>query len=87
MPRWKRFALTRFLPAFSSPAALSSYEQNLLRITNVQGLPLEALQSIQALAAARRDYLRAVTDFNIAQFALLRAVGWQIRNVDGEAAR
>lgn len=55
--------------------ARTSYEKNLDRIRNGQGLPLEALQAIQALAQAQRDYLRAVTDFNTAQFALDRAVG------------
>ncbi|MCE9524635.1 MAG: TolC family protein [Planctomycetales bacterium] len=56
-------------------AALTSYERNLARIENTQGLPLEALQSIQALTQARRDYLRAVSDFNAAQFQLLHHIG------------
>ena len=55
--------------------ALASYERNLERIQNAQGLPLEVLQSIQALAAARREYLRVVTDHNAVQFQLLRAIG------------
>jgi outer membrane protein TolC len=57
-------------------AALSSYERNLERIKNVQGLPLEALQSIQALTQARREYLRAVASYNEAQLRLQRALGW-----------
>ena len=56
-------------------AAVKSYERNLARIENTQGLPLEALQSIQALTQARRDYLRAVRDFNAAQFQLLHHIG------------
>ena len=56
-------------------AAQTSYERNLARIENTQGLPLEALQSIQALSQARRDYLRAVSDFNAAQFQLLHHIG------------
>lgn len=56
-------------------AAQASYERNLTRIENTQGLPLEALQSIQALTQARRDYLRAVSDFNAAQFQLLHHIG------------
>jgi outer membrane protein TolC len=59
-------------------AAQKSYDRNLERIRNVQGLPIEALQSIQALDAARREYLRAVVDYNTAQFRLHRALGWPI---------
>src|SRR5258705_171506 len=59
-------------------AAQQSYERNLERIRNTQGLPIEVLQSIQALDAARREYLRAVVDYNTAQFRLHRALGWPI---------
>jgi len=57
-------------------AAQSSHERNLARIRDLQGLPIEAQQSIQALALARRDYLRALIDYNSAQFTLYRAIGW-----------
>ncbi len=57
-------------------SAAASYERNMERIQNVQGLPIEALQSIQALTAARRQYLRAVIAYNEAQFRLHRALGW-----------
>lgn len=57
-------------------AAEGSYEKNWERILNVQGLPLEVLQSIQALAQARREYLRAVIDHNAAQFRLHHSLGW-----------
>jgi outer membrane protein TolC len=56
--------------------ARSSYDRNVERIQNAQGLPLEVLQSIQALAQAQREYLRVVTDYNLAQFSLQRALGW-----------
>jgi outer membrane protein TolC len=56
-------------------AAEDSYRRNLLRAENAQGLPIEALQSISALGLARRDYLRAVSDHNLAQFQLVRAIG------------
>ena len=56
-------------------AAKASYDRNLERIKGGQGLPIEVLQSIQALAAARREHARAITDFNAAQFALHRATG------------
>jgi outer membrane protein TolC len=55
--------------------ARSSYDKNLDRIQNAEGLPLEVLQSLQALAQAQREYLRVVTDHNNAQFALQRATG------------
>ena len=57
-------------------AARDSYRKTIERIREGQGLPLEALQSIQALDQARREYLRAVTSYNQAQFALTRALGW-----------
>jgi outer membrane protein TolC len=60
-------------------AATSSYTRNLDRIKQGQGLPIEVLQSIQALDDARREYLRAVVDYNAAQFSLLRALGWPIQ--------
>jgi outer membrane protein TolC len=59
-------------------SAQQSYDRNLNRIRNAQGLPIEVLQSIQALDAARRDYLRALIDYNTAQFRLQRALGWPI---------
>ena len=57
-------------------AAERSYELNLQRIENARGLPIEALQSVQALAQSRRDYLNAVIDHNVAQLRLCRATGW-----------
>jgi outer membrane protein TolC len=57
-------------------AATASYERNLDRISNAQGLPIEVLQAIQALAQARRDLLRAIVAYNEAQFRLHRALGW-----------
>lgn len=57
------------------PAAVASYALNRKRIEGAQGLPIEVLQSIQALALARREYLRAVVEYGAAQFALRRALG------------
>jgi hypothetical protein len=34
------------------------------------------MQSVQALSVARREYLRTLIDYNTAQFALYRALGW-----------
>lgn len=65
-------------------AAEKSYKLNLKRIENAQGLPIETLQAIQALATARQNYLDAVVDFNIAQIELCRATGWVIEPpIDG----
>lgn len=59
-------------------AAQRAYQHSLERIRHGQGLPLEALQAIQALDAAQRDYLRAVIDYNAAQFRLQWALGWPV---------
>ncbi len=55
-----------------------SYQRNLQRVRGGQGLPLEVLQSIQALDLSRREYLRAVGDFDQWQFRLYRALGCPI---------
>ncbi len=57
-------------------AAERSYRLNEDRIENAQGLPIESLQAVQALAATRLNYLNSVVDYNIAQFELCRAIGW-----------
>lgn len=57
------------------PSAVASYHLNRKRIEGAQGLPIEVLQAIQALALARREYLRAIIDYSAAQFALRRALG------------
>lgn len=56
-------------------SARQSYELNRNRIYEKQGLPIEVLQAIQSLAAARQLYVDTVTDYNQAQFRLLTAVG------------
>lgn len=59
--------------------AEASYRRNVDRIRDGQGLPIEVLQSMQALDAARRDYVRTIADYNESQFQLHRAIGWPIR--------
>jgi outer membrane protein TolC len=66
-------------------AALASQQQNLERIEQAKGLPIEVLQSIQALAQARREYLRTLIDYNAAQFTLYRALGWPAKMPDEPA--
>ncbi len=58
--------------------ASDSYRRNLQRIRGGQGLPLEVLQSLQALDQSCREYLRAVGDYDEWQFRLYRAVGCPI---------
>ncbi len=60
-------------------SATNSYDRNLTRIREGQGLPLEVLQSLQALDEARREYLRTLADYNESQFRLQRALGWPIQ--------
>lgn len=66
--------------------ALDSHRRNMDRIQQGEGLPIEALQSVQALDAARRDYLRAVVEYNQAQFELYRALGWPISDWPNEGS-
>ncbi|WP_296457154.1 TolC family protein [Rubinisphaera sp.] len=63
-------------------SAQNSYERNLSRIRDGQGLPLEVLQSVRALEDARRAYLEAVIEYNEAQFQLQWALGWPIHAHD-----
>ncbi len=58
--------------------ARDSYQRNSDRIRDQQGLPIEVLQSIQALEASERAYLRAVADYNRAQLQLQWALGWPV---------
>jgi len=56
-------------------AAEQSYRLNEQRIRESEGLPIELLQSISALAEARTAYTEAVGNYNRAQYHLLRALG------------
>lgn len=61
-------------------AAEESFRDNWERIQNGQGLPIEVLQSLQALALARKEYVRVLADYNTAQFTLHRSLGWPIQS-------
>ena len=65
------------LPIGSQAAshARRAYELTTERLTQSQGLPIEALASIQTLAEAREAEINAVLDYNIAQHKLLAALG------------
>ncbi len=58
--------------------ARDSYQRNLDRIRDGQGLPIEVLQAIQALEASERAYLQAVASYNRSQFQLQWALGWPV---------
>ncbi|MEM7474975.1 MAG: TolC family protein [Planctomycetota bacterium] len=58
--------------------AQDSFKRNLERIQDGQGLPLEVLQSVQALETAQRAYNNAVISYNQAQMQLQWALGWQV---------
>ncbi len=58
--------------------AADSHRRNLERIRDGQGLPLEVLQSVQALETAQRAYLEAVVSHNQAQLRLQWAMGWPV---------
>jgi outer membrane protein TolC len=62
----------------SIQSAQSSYDRNLSRIREGEGLPIEVLQSVKALEASRRAYLDAVIAYNEAQVQLQWALGWQV---------
>ena len=55
--------------------AESSYERNLNRVRNNEGLPIELLQAIVARAEGLRSRTAAVADYNRAQLELLFATG------------
>ncbi|MCO8121357.1 TolC family protein [Stieleria sp. TO1_6] len=59
-------------------SAQGSYDRNFKRIRDGEGLPLEVLQSVQALESAQQAYRQAVVDFNQSQFRLQWAQGWPV---------
>jgi outer membrane protein TolC len=52
-----------------------AYREDMLRIRNAEGLPIELLDSLRLWGRARNVYLNAVADFNEAQFDLYVAMG------------
>jgi len=55
--------------------AREAHKRSLARIRGFVGLPLEALQDVQAVIEARRELVNATVDYNRAQLKLLRAIG------------
>jgi outer membrane protein TolC len=63
------------LGAQAAGHAKKAYELTTARLQEAQGLPIEALASIQTLAEAKQAEIDAVLDYNIAQHRLLAALG------------
>jgi outer membrane protein TolC len=72
--RLQRIAVTQS----AIQAAEGSFDKNLRRIKDAQGLPIEVLQSVQALESAQRAYLASVVEYDEAQFRLQWALGWPV---------
>ena len=62
--------------------SLETFELSKARIRGLAGLPLEALQAVQAVADARQNLLEAVVGYNQAQFRLMRAIGGPIQSAE-----
>jgi outer membrane protein TolC len=56
-------------------AGAEAYREDLVRIRNAEGLPIEVLDSLRLWGRAREVYLTAVADYNEAQFDLYVAMG------------
>lgn len=56
-------------------ASGEAFNEDLARIKGVQGLPLEAVNSMQLLGRSRYEYLDSIIDYNRAQFQLWVALG------------
>ncbi len=63
------------LGAQAAGHAKKAYELTTARLQEAQGLPIEALASVQTLAEAKQAEIDAVLDYNIAQHRLLAALG------------
>jgi outer membrane protein TolC len=64
--------------------ALSSYTADLKRSKNVEGRPLEVLNSLNLLTAARLDLVTATVAYNVAQLRLFVALGQPPTGNEGE---
>jgi outer membrane protein TolC len=55
--------------------AQRAFEQDLTRARNLQGRPIEVLDSAKLLNAARQDYLSALIGYDQAQLQMFVALG------------
>ncbi len=74
------YAETMQLAETNVAEATNVLNKNELAIKGLEGMPLEAVQSIQTLAQARNEYLDAVMNYNRGQLRLIRAIGQPIAN-------
>ncbi|HET6881185.1 MAG TPA: TolC family protein [Pirellulales bacterium] len=56
-------------------ASLDAFKEDLLRVQNNEGLPIEVLDSLRLLGHSRFAYLDAIAEYNRAQFELYVAMG------------
>jgi outer membrane protein TolC len=54
---------------------IDAFDEDMIRIRNNEGLPIEVLDSLRLLGRARFEYLDAISDYNAAQFELYVALG------------
>ncbi len=74
------YAETMQLAETNVAEATNVLNKNELAIKGLEGMPLEAVQSIQTLAQTRNEYLDAVMNYNRWQLRLIRAIGQPIAN-------
>jgi outer membrane protein TolC len=55
--------------------SIDAFNEDLLRIRNNEGLPIEVLDSLRLLGRARLEYLDSIAEYNRAQFELYVALG------------
>lgn len=73
--RWKATEKQLDLAKTMVDSARKSYELSRERVFENQGLPLEAMQAMQALAQAETNYVVVVARYNLSQIALKTAIG------------
>ncbi len=54
---------------------IDAFDEDMIRIRNNEGLPIEVLDSLRLLGRARFEYLDAISEYNAAQFELYVALG------------
>jgi outer membrane protein TolC len=56
-------------------SGVDSFQEDMVRIKNNEGLPIEVLDSLRLLGRARFEYLNAIAEYNASQFELYVALG------------
>jgi outer membrane protein TolC len=67
--------------------AQRAFRQDLARTKNLQGRPIEVLNSLDLLNAARQEFIRALIDYDQAQFALFVSLGQLLPRGDQDRCR